>query len=89
MPDTRKRVRIVTNYPGYPSHVPVTLVDGEPLRRARARVGGTDPPLDHSHDSGIPLVELTLLGVDVELDIEANPDYLVKVVGPAPHSPAE
>jgi hypothetical protein len=78
MPDTRKRVKIVSDHPGYPPGSPVVLVDGEPLRCV-SRI-----KLDHEYSGGLPTVELTLIGVDVDLDLDATPDYLVKVVGPAP-----
>lgn len=72
------RVRIVTDREGYPPHQPVVLVDGEPLR-AVTRIEFAP----YSHAQGGPmLVTLTLLGVDVALDLEAAPEHLVRVVGP-------
>lgn len=76
--DTRKRVRIVTGHPGYPEYSPVVLVDGEPIRAV------TRIELDYRHEDGVPLVKLTILGIDVDMDLGAIPEYLVKVVGPKP-----
>jgi hypothetical protein len=84
VPDTRKRVRIVTgHYPERPDDVAV-LVDGEPLRCV-TRISFDH---DYSETRGLPLVTLTLIGVDVDLDLEGAPDYLVRVVGPRPPDPA-
>lgn len=77
MPDTSKRVRIVTGHPGYPPDTPVVLVDGEPLRCVQ-RI-----QMDHSYTGELPAVQLTLIGVDVDFDMDAAPDYLVRVVGPS------
>jgi hypothetical protein len=82
MPDTRKRVKIVTGfYPDMPDQ-PVVLVDGEPLRSV-SRI-----EIDHTNGDGphgrMPLIKLTLAGIDVDLELEGVPDYYIKVVGPRP-----
>lgn len=76
--DTRKRVKIVTGHPGYPPDSPVVLVDNQPLR-AVSRI-----EIDHTYNGGLPEVKLTVLGVDVDMNMDAAPDYLVRVVGPRP-----
>jgi len=77
MPDTRKRVQIITgHYPEMPDQ-PVVLVDGEPLRSV-SRI-----EIDHTNHAGRPPeVRITLLGVDVDMNIGADPTYYVQVIGP-------
>ncbi len=84
MPDTRKRVQIVSGErtdldpKHYRAGQPVVLVDGEPLQCV------TSFRIDHDYGKGFPVVELTLIGVDVDFDITADPRYVVRVVGPSP-----
>lgn len=80
MPDTKKRVRICTGHYADRPWVPVVLVDGEPLE------GVTRIVFDHSYEYGAPRVAIHLVGIDsaISADLEATPDYLVKVIGPGP-----
>jgi hypothetical protein len=82
MPDTSKQVRMVMgDHPDAPADWPnyqiCVLADGQPL------AGVTDVKIWTDADEGFrPVVQLTLIGVDV--DLEGAPEYLVKVVGPGP-----
>lgn len=76
MPDTHRRVRLTTDHPQSNFHRPVILVDDKPL------YGVTEIRYECKYNGEIPKVQLTLLGVDIEL--EGAPEYLVRVVGPGP-----
>lgn len=78
----RKRVSIVSaskhaELGKYDPDMPVVLVDGEPLEAVTAF------KVSHDYGQGLPpVVELTLLGVDVDLDLDVGAEYLVRVVLP-------
>lgn len=80
MPATHRKVRIVSGkdcgVPNVIPDVPVVMVDGKPLQ------GVTRIKFDHKYSEGRPVIEVTLVGVDI--DYEGAPDYLVRVVGPKP-----
>lgn len=78
--DTHRKVRIVNgkdaNIPNIRSDEPVVLVDGKLL------YGVTRIEMDHKYAEGRTTAKITLVGVDV--DLEAAPEYIVKVIGPKP-----
>jgi hypothetical protein len=79
MPDTHRKVKVTTD-PGIPNvtpFAPVVMVDDKPL------YGVTEIEFKHNYsDGGPPVVKVTLIGADV--DLEGIPDYMVRVVGPRP-----
>lgn len=78
--NTHRKVQIVNGRDSGLKNVtlngPVVMVDDKLL------YGVTRIKIDHTYDQGRCTAEITLTGVDV--DLEAAPDYLVRVVGPKP-----